>query len=232
MAQRFPNDFDGIFSRAPVINWAALQAAGTRAGVAQFGAGWLSPAKVKLVHDALEEALLCTLPGTATEERIVTVAAEKTTKRSSTAKTAPSTCAVQAATTTESGMQSLNDKIEKLSASLHAVVNLATVGPQAQSTAPPSMNSSFSSTATGGSSARGGFRRLDASHITCFNCSQKGHMLKDCKEAPDAARIQRNRDERAAKRARRDADRAAAGAPNGAVQPNAAAPQQQQQKNA
>lgn len=53
MAQRFPNDFDGIFSRAPVINWAALQAAGTRAGVAQFGAGWLPPAKVKLVHDAV-----------------------------------------------------------------------------------------------------------------------------------------------------------------------------------
>ena len=43
--------FDGIFSRVPVINWAALQAAGTRAGVAQFGAGWLAPAKVKLVLD-------------------------------------------------------------------------------------------------------------------------------------------------------------------------------------
>ena len=189
-------------------------------------------AHMATLHDALEEALLCALPGTETEERTVTVAAEKTTKRSSTAKTAPSPCAVQAATPTESSMQSLNDKIEKLSASLHAVVNLAAVGPQAQSTAPPSMNSSFSSTATGGSSARGGFRRLDVSHITCFNCGQKGHMLKDCKEAPDAARIQRNRDERAAKRAQRDADRAAAGALNGAVQPNAAAPQQPQQKNA
>ena len=53
MAQRYPGDFDGIFSRVPVINWAALQAAGTRAGVAQFGAGWLAPAKVKLVHDAV-----------------------------------------------------------------------------------------------------------------------------------------------------------------------------------
>jgi feruloyl esterase len=56
MAQRFPDDFDGIFSRVPVINWAGLQAAGTRAGVAQFGAGWLSPAKVKLVHDAVIKA--------------------------------------------------------------------------------------------------------------------------------------------------------------------------------
>jgi feruloyl esterase len=56
VAQRFPNDFDGIFSRVPVINWAGLQAAGTRTGVAQFGAGWLSPAKVKLVHDAVLKA--------------------------------------------------------------------------------------------------------------------------------------------------------------------------------
>ncbi len=53
MAQRYPADFDGIFSRVPVINWVALQAAGTRIGVAQFGEGWLSPDKVKLVHDAV-----------------------------------------------------------------------------------------------------------------------------------------------------------------------------------
>jgi Tannase and feruloyl esterase len=53
MAQRYPADFDGIFSRVPVINWVALQAAGTRAGTAQFGAGWLSPAATKLVHDAV-----------------------------------------------------------------------------------------------------------------------------------------------------------------------------------
>jgi feruloyl esterase len=39
MAQRFPTDFDGIFSRVPVINWVALQAAGTRAGSAQFDGG-------------------------------------------------------------------------------------------------------------------------------------------------------------------------------------------------
>jgi feruloyl esterase len=56
MAQRYPADFDGIFSRVPVINWVALQAAGTRAGVAQFGDGWLSPDKVKLVHDSVVAA--------------------------------------------------------------------------------------------------------------------------------------------------------------------------------
>lgn len=56
MAQRYPADFDGIFSRVPVINWVALQVAGTRAGVTQFGDGWLSPDKVKLVHDAVAAA--------------------------------------------------------------------------------------------------------------------------------------------------------------------------------
>ena len=56
MAQRYPADFDGIFSRVPVINWVALQVAGTRAGSAQFGAGWLSPATTKVVHDAVVAA--------------------------------------------------------------------------------------------------------------------------------------------------------------------------------
>jgi feruloyl esterase len=56
MAQRFPADYDGIFSRVPVINWVALQAAGTRAGSAQFGGGWFGPEKVKLVHDAVVSA--------------------------------------------------------------------------------------------------------------------------------------------------------------------------------
>jgi hypothetical protein len=53
MAQRFPGDFDGVFSRVPVINWVGLQAAGTRVGVAQMGAGWIGPEKVKLIHDAV-----------------------------------------------------------------------------------------------------------------------------------------------------------------------------------
>jgi len=56
MAQRYPADFDGIFSRVPVINWTALQVAGTRAGVAQFGDGWLSPAVTRLVGQAVVDA--------------------------------------------------------------------------------------------------------------------------------------------------------------------------------
>ena len=53
MAQRYPNDFDGIFSRVPVINWTGLQHAGAQGGLATMGEGWLRPAQVKLVHDAV-----------------------------------------------------------------------------------------------------------------------------------------------------------------------------------
>jgi Tannase and feruloyl esterase len=53
MAQRYPKDFDGIFSRVPVINWTGLQLAGTRNGAATMGDAWLRPAQVKLVHDAV-----------------------------------------------------------------------------------------------------------------------------------------------------------------------------------
>lgn len=53
MAQRYPQDFDGIFSRVPVIHWTGLQHAGTRNGIASFGEGWLRPAQVQLVHDAV-----------------------------------------------------------------------------------------------------------------------------------------------------------------------------------
>ncbi len=53
MAQRYPRDFDGIFSRVPVINWTALQHAGTRNGLAQRGEGWIRPAHIKLVADAV-----------------------------------------------------------------------------------------------------------------------------------------------------------------------------------
>lgn len=51
MAQRYPDAFDGIFSRVPVVHWTGLQFAGTRAGVASFGPAWLNATQVKLFHD-------------------------------------------------------------------------------------------------------------------------------------------------------------------------------------
>ena len=53
MAQRYPRDFDGIFARVPVINWAGLQHAGWRSGMVTMGDGYLTAAHVKLVHDAV-----------------------------------------------------------------------------------------------------------------------------------------------------------------------------------
>jgi feruloyl esterase len=53
MAQRYPSDFDGIFSRVPVIHWTGLQHAGLRDGFATMGDAWIRPPQVKLVHDAV-----------------------------------------------------------------------------------------------------------------------------------------------------------------------------------
>ena len=53
MAQRYPNDFDGIFSRVPVINWTGLQHVSARAGLTTLGDAWLPRAKVELVHNAV-----------------------------------------------------------------------------------------------------------------------------------------------------------------------------------
>lgn len=56
MAQRYPDDFDGILARVPVINWAGLQHAGLRSGLVTMGEGWIRPAQVKLVADAVRAA--------------------------------------------------------------------------------------------------------------------------------------------------------------------------------
>jgi feruloyl esterase len=53
MAQRYPDAFDGIFSRVPVIHWTGLQHAGLRDGLTLVGDGWIPPVKVKLVNDAV-----------------------------------------------------------------------------------------------------------------------------------------------------------------------------------
>ncbi len=53
MAQRYPEAFDGIFSRVPVIHWTGLQHVGLRDGLATVGDGWLRPTQIKLVHDAV-----------------------------------------------------------------------------------------------------------------------------------------------------------------------------------
>lgn len=53
VAQRFPDDYDGIVSIVPVINWVALQSAGNRTGLVQQNGGWLNTAKLALVRKAV-----------------------------------------------------------------------------------------------------------------------------------------------------------------------------------
>lgn len=57
MAQRYPQDYDGIVSIDPVLNWSGLQTFGNHVGgVAQSQPGaWLS-GKVQLVHDTVKSA--------------------------------------------------------------------------------------------------------------------------------------------------------------------------------
>jgi hypothetical protein len=56
MAQRYPDDFDGIFARVPVINWTGLLHASARAGLVTMGDGWIRPAQVELVAKAVLQA--------------------------------------------------------------------------------------------------------------------------------------------------------------------------------
>ena len=53
MAQRYPNDFDGILSRVPVINWTGLMHVSNRAGLSTMGDAWLPRNKVELLHNAV-----------------------------------------------------------------------------------------------------------------------------------------------------------------------------------
>ncbi len=53
MAQRYPNDFDGIFSRVPVINWTGLMHVSNRAGLTTMGDAWMPRTKVELAHNAV-----------------------------------------------------------------------------------------------------------------------------------------------------------------------------------
>jgi feruloyl esterase len=53
MAQRFPADFDGIVSVVPVAHYVGGGLARTRISLLQHAGGWISPAKVKLIHRAV-----------------------------------------------------------------------------------------------------------------------------------------------------------------------------------
>jgi feruloyl esterase len=56
MAQRFPNDFDGIVSVVPAINFMGTLAAELKTGIAQQNGGWLNPAKVTTLRMATSAA--------------------------------------------------------------------------------------------------------------------------------------------------------------------------------
>jgi len=56
MAQRFPNDFDGIVSVVPAINFMGTLAAEIQTGIAQQNGGWLNSAKVATLGKAVNVA--------------------------------------------------------------------------------------------------------------------------------------------------------------------------------
>ena len=56
MAQRFPADYDGVVSVVPVINWTGLMHAYLPSQKRQFSGGWLPPAKITVVAEAVKNA--------------------------------------------------------------------------------------------------------------------------------------------------------------------------------
>jgi feruloyl esterase len=52
VAQRFPDDYDGVLSRVPVVPFTALQLAGNRVGAAVAAGGWMNEAEIQLLSDA------------------------------------------------------------------------------------------------------------------------------------------------------------------------------------
>jgi hypothetical protein len=109
MAQRYPEDFDGIFARVPVINWVGLQHAGTRSGLVTMGEGWINPAQVKLVAAAVLKA--CDKADGAEDGLVANAVACKASFRPETLR-----CAAG-----QSGDQCLNDAQIKAIDTLHDV---------------------------------------------------------------------------------------------------------------
>jgi feruloyl esterase len=56
MAQRFPDDYDGIVSVVPVINWVGLMHAYFPTQLAELNDGWINPNKVAMVAKAVTDA--------------------------------------------------------------------------------------------------------------------------------------------------------------------------------
>ncbi len=56
MAQRFPTDFDGVVSAVPVANYTGTNLARAKLAQLQQEGGWINPAKVKLIQNAVNAA--------------------------------------------------------------------------------------------------------------------------------------------------------------------------------
>lgn len=56
VAQRFPEDYDGVLSIVPVLNFTLLQLAGNRMGHALLNGGWMDAGKIRFLAQAQREA--------------------------------------------------------------------------------------------------------------------------------------------------------------------------------